>query len=97
LIEGTVEGTKIGKFNYFISYSFNYQSKSYFKLKSSFTASFDGVNNFLVGKKFPLILSKKNIDNNELLIFKEDFERYGLVYPDSLKWVCDSLKLDNCK
>ena len=95
--KGIVKKTKIGKSNYFIIYDFNYLTKSYSEHKSIFgIVSFSDANKFLVGKSFPLIISEEDPENNDLLIFKEDFEKYNLVYPDSLKWVCDSLKLKDC-
>jgi hypothetical protein len=51
----------------------------------------------LVGKQFPIIYLKEDESVNDILIFKSDFDTYNMPYPDSLKWVCDSLKIDKCK
>ena len=51
----------------------------------------------LVGKQFPIIYLKENEKRNDILIFKSDFDKFNLPYPDSLKWVCDSLKIDKCR
>jgi hypothetical protein len=51
----------------------------------------------LVGKQFPIIYLKEDESVNYLLILKSDFDKFNLPYPDSLKWVCDSLKIDKCK
>jgi len=40
---------------------------------------------FLIGKRFPVIYSSKKISNNEMLLTKDMFERYEVNYPDSLK------------
>jgi hypothetical protein len=51
----------------------------------------------IVNRTFPVIYLKDDEKVNHILIFKKDFEDYNLKYPDSLKWVCDSLKLDDCR
>ncbi|WP_341228276.1 hypothetical protein [uncultured Arcticibacterium sp.] len=46
-----------------------------------------------IGKKFPVICSKKEHEASYILILKRDFEEFGLVRPDSLNWICDSLNI----
>jgi hypothetical protein len=43
-----------------------------------------------VGKQFPVIYDSQNPKNCSLLIFPEQFEKYNLQFPDSLKWVLQS-------
>ncbi len=57
---GKIESTQIGKSNYFIIYRFNYQNELYSEYKSIFGTSFKKANSFLVGKSFPVLVSKKN-------------------------------------
>ena len=92
-----VTGTKTGKSNRFITYRFNYKKGTFDESKGASPFSFSEINRFLVGKPFPLIVSKTDMAVNDLLITKSDFEKYNLAYPDSLKWLCDSLKLSECK
>ena len=96
MIIGKITGDKLTKNNFFITYSFKYNQKNHNDLKTASNIQIGDVPKFLINKSFPLILSKEDPENNALLIFREDFERYNLVYPDSLKWVCDSLKLKDC-
>ncbi|WP_273212879.1 hypothetical protein [Runella zeae] len=37
-------------------------------------------------KQFPVILSSKDVSTHKILIFWSDFSKYGLPFPDSLKW-----------
>ena len=57
----------------------------YSKLKTS------DCKEMLLKRQFPVIIEKDNPSNGQLLIFSEDFEEFGLAYPDSLKWT-DKLK-----
>jgi hypothetical protein len=92
-----VTGDKLTKNTYLIKYSFWHKNRIYNDMKSDNQLDLDDVDRLLVNKTFPLILFPSDPNNNDLLLFKEDFERYNLAYPDSLKWICDSLKLDDCK
>lgn len=40
-----------------------------------------------VGKHFFVLYNPANPTNNHMLIFPEDFKRFGLTFPDSLQWV----------
>ena len=40
----------------------------------------------LVGKSFPIIYSDKYPEKPRLLLLRQDFLRYGLPFPDSLRW-----------
>jgi hypothetical protein len=70
-----------------IKYSFVYNKTSYENSKGAKELNYSDVRQFLINREFPLILLPENPDNNELLIFKHDFQKYNLPYPDSLKWI----------
>jgi len=40
-----------------------------------------------IGKGFAIAYDSVSTSNNEILITKEDYQRYGIPYPDSLQWV----------
>ena len=48
----------------------------------------------LKGKIFPVVYSRLDVEKNYMLIFQEDFEKYGFMYPDSLSWVERSFPLN---
>lgn len=39
-----------------------------------------------LGKEFPIVYSTQFPDKSHLLFLRYDFHRYGLTFPDSLKW-----------
>jgi len=43
--------------------------------------------NHLIKRNFPVIYNSKDPSKNDLLIFPSDFEKYDLIFPDSLIWV----------
>lgn len=63
-------------------YNFFYNNKIYIQEGGS------GIRkkNLFIGKYFPVIFSPKS-KNSELLISPEDFEKFDIPFPDSLKWV----------
>jgi hypothetical protein len=91
---GIITGTKIIK-GVYITYDFSVGINSYSFTTVSNKISTEDIRKFLQCKTFPVIYDSLNISQSELLIFKEDFKNYGFTYPDSLKWVSDSLRLDN--
>lgn len=46
-----------------------------------------------IGEKFPVICSTSDPSESYILILVKDFEAFGLVRPDSLNWICDSLNI----
>lgn len=42
---------------------------------------------FFLRRKFPVIYDSIDPDNNQILITKNDFESYNVIYNDSLDWV----------
>lgn len=47
----------------------------------------------LKNKKFPVLYLKDDENSETILILKKDFKLYEKKYPDSLRWVCDSLHI----
>ena len=97
LFKAKITGDKLTKSGLSIQYTFPFKKANFEQLAVEKNIDIGDVDKFFKDKIFPLILLEENPKNNKLLIFKEDFERYGLAYPDSLKWVCDSLKLKDCR
>lgn len=48
--------------------------------------------NYLMGKHFPVLYSKKDPSVNRLLILQNEFEEFDLIQPDSLKKYNDFLE-----
>ena len=48
---------------------------------------YSGTRDYFLMKTFPVVFSKSQPEINEILILPDDFEKYGLQYPDSLIWV----------
>jgi hypothetical protein len=56
--------------------------------KSSLGISMDTVQwVHFIWKSFPVIYDTTNPVEHFMLIFPDDFKKYGLLFPDSLKWV----------
>jgi hypothetical protein len=68
-------------------YSFLYKGKAY-ENWSSTRVNYSPV---FIGKTFPVRYSPK-LDIGEMLITPRDFAKYGLPFPDSLKWVLPYVK-----
>jgi len=64
------------------NYMFNYNGEEFSNESST------GVRkkNVFIGRTFPIIFSPKTKDS-ELLISPKDFEKFGILFPDSLRWV----------
>ena len=76
--------TKIAKHpkqQYNLEYEFFVDSKKH-------TGSYSIVefNNVFEDKNFPVIYDPSDPEENEMLVFYEDFEKYSEVYPDSIRW-----------
>lgn len=68
-------------------YKYAFMNRSY----ASFSQSYLFVKNFdytplLVNKHYPILVDSTNHNNSRTLITSEDFEEYGIPFPDSLKW-----------
>ena len=42
---------------------------------------------YLVGKRLPIVYDSTGVYGFKLLLSKEDFESFGFIQPDSLRWV----------
>ena len=93
---GTVTGTKLIK-GLYITYSYEVDSNTYTGLTTAKGISNDKIYKYLAGKKFPLIYDSLDFYNSNILFLENQFKSQNLDYPDSLKWVCDSLRLKDCK
>lgn len=47
--------------------------------------------NQLMNRSFPVIYNANDPSKNDLLIFPSDFEKYHMIFPDSLIWVENKL------
>jgi hypothetical protein len=84
--KGRIIGTKIVKGTYFV-YLFN--GKIYNR-----TCPFTDIEiKLLLNRTLPVLYIKDDENINSLFIRKGDFEKYEIPYPDSLKWMCDSLNI----
>ena len=43
-------------------------------------------------RSFPVIYNGKDPSENDILIFPDDFSKYNLPFPDSLKWVVETIE-----
>ena len=77
---------RIGQYKIDFEYSVNDK-----KILGNRTRIIDGCSKRIMGKRFPLLYDSTKIEDHALLLSKWDFEHYGIVQPDSLKWV------DECK
>ena len=84
---GVIKGTRLIR-NIRIVYIFN--NKEYI---TSSTILNDSDISSLENKQLPVLYLKEDKDSNELLFLKKDFADFKKPYPDSLKWICDSLNI----
>lgn len=83
LLNAQVKGISfVAKGSSMYKYSFYYDGSFFLKESSTGIKKL----NFIVGRFFPVIFSPKT-HNCELLISPEDFSKFDLPFPDSLKWV----------
>jgi len=77
--------TKGTEYNLF--YNFNLEGKTYEHFLTTTNQNFEK----LIQQSFPIIFYKKNPEYNQILITQDDFKKYDLSYPDSIKRLVDSL------
>ena len=80
---GTVVDTRYGNGTSFI-YTFKVGNKFY--KKNSLTTVYGSAYQF-IGKKFLVVYNCNNPNFSLLLVKPDDYLKWDLVYPDSLKWV----------
>jgi hypothetical protein len=76
-----------------VYYKFPYLRYSY-KIKDKiYIGSYDNSkNNALLENYFPVVVSCDDPENSQILIEPEDFEKFGMSFPDSLSWVIPILE-----
>jgi hypothetical protein len=72
-----------------IDYSYKLNDKEYKATLAitTFELSAYDCNNYFIGTSFPVVYSPSNPSNSILLIRPKDFKRFGVPFPDSLRWV----------
>lgn len=77
--------------NYF--YEYNGNAYSTYASSSGKPSDYDGLRLLVLDRTFPVLINKDNPQEySKLLVVPEDFEEYGLPFPDSLKWVLKYIK-----
>lgn len=72
--------------SFWVEYEFKINDKL-FQNKSAISIDYnyvDLVHDILFLKSLPLIYDKTNIENNKMLLLKDDYIRFGLIRPDTL-------------
>jgi len=72
-------------------YEFFFKNEKYTNSGILFT-SYYAFNEIFINKFIPVVFSKKNPNNSELLLQINDFEEYNMTYPDSLNWLLEIQK-----
>ena len=93
---GTITGSKLIR-GLYITYNYEVDSNIYSGLTTANGISSDKIYKYLKGKKFPIVYDSMDFYQSHILIFENEFKSLKLNYPDSLKWVCDSVRLKDCK
>ncbi len=71
-------------------YEYKINSKVYTRNENTGSPLYKNKEMF-IGKVFPILYSKENPQVSYILILNRDYEGLGLMRPDSLAWLCDSL------
>ncbi|TXI33823.1 MAG: hypothetical protein E6Q58_02235 [Niabella sp.] len=76
------------KQNYVVEYTFETKNK---EVQFGYVngKEYGRLRSIIVGKTFPLVYDSINSKTNAILIFPNSFEKYGINFPDSLKWVLE--------
>lgn len=81
--------TFINKRGYRIEYEYIINGKIY---NSDSYRSIFPLNNVAIGKFFPFIYNKEKPEKHEILITPDNFQEFGIEFPDSLDWVLPYFK-----
>lgn len=73
------KGGLVIKVKFFVEAKAYYTRSKYIQIPAP-----DG--NDFIGKSIPIIYSYKDPNKNRILLFKYEFDDFGLAYPDSLRW-----------
>jgi hypothetical protein len=66
-------------------YNFDVNGKSFTSAKGD--GRFEKIGNFILHRSFPVIYNSIDPNKSAVLIFKSDFEKFNIAFPDSLMWV----------
>ena len=78
-----------------LNYYFEYNGENYTTYSSSSgkPSDYDNIKLFVINRTFPVLINKNNPQEySKLLVVPEDFQEYGLQFPDSLKWILKYIK-----
>ena len=75
---------------YFLKYKYVIDGKTYYDETSNLVRG-KYLDDYMF-KYFPIVYSTKNPEKSIILISPDDFERWGMEFPDSLNWVKDKLE-----
>lgn len=73
-----------------LNYIFEYNGKTYTTYSSSSgnPSDYEDMKLFVFNRTFPVLINKNNPKKySKLLVVPEDFQEFGLEFPDSLKWI----------
>lgn len=69
-----------------LNYCFKIEKKNYIG-NAKFGGAYSKIYKKFINKIFLVAYQKDDPKNNELILLKTDFEKYGLKYQDSLMWI----------
>ena len=73
-----------------LNYAFEYDRKVYKKVGNSNgkAKDYEALYKYVANRAFPILINKNNPQEySKILVVPEDFQEYGLQFPDSLKWL----------
>lgn len=89
-IKDTYDSGKFTRLNYKFYYHYEYHNTLYHDSSTYKREEFYKFSTYkrkqIIDKNFPIILSTKNPFNNQSLFLREEYVRFNLTFPDSLKW-----------
>jgi hypothetical protein len=85
LTNANIYASHITKIGFIVDYKFEVYSLF---VEGSNTYEINSSDKYkLVNRYFPVVYSKNNPENCDILIFPDDFKKYNIPFPDSLNWV----------
>lgn len=90
---GSINDIYYDRFSQKLNYSFKVNNNSYSETISKNLGNSRSDWDKIKEQKWPIIYSKNDPSKSDILIKKNDFEKWKLSIPDSLMWICDSLHL----
>lgn len=91
IVSGEITGfTKVYKRTDALDFKFEYNRKNYstYSSTSGKPSDYEKIHQIVMNKTFPVLINRVNPQKySKILVVPEDFEEFGLKFPDSLKWV----------